>query len=126
MKVVIVGGGLGGVRAALKLANRKGIDVKLISPQSYFEYHAALYRSATGRSPLEVAIPLKDFFGYAKNVEVIDDTIEDIDSKDQVVVGKSDSRYEYEKLIRCYLYGSGWLPQYFSCLEQPSLSRCFR
>lgn len=99
MKVVIVGGGFGGVRAALKLANRKGIDVKLISPQSYFEYHAALYRSATGRSPLEVAIPLKDFFGYAKNVEVIDDTIEDIDSKDQVVVGKSDSRYEYEKLI---------------------------
>ena len=68
MKVVIVGGGFGGVRAALSLSNKSGVEVKLISSQSYFEYHAALYRSATGRSPLEVAIPLRDFFAYAKNV----------------------------------------------------------
>jgi NADH dehydrogenase len=99
MKVVIVGGGFGGVRAALSLANKRDIEVKLISSQSYFEYHAALYRSATGRSPLEVAIPLGDFFAYARNVEVLKDTVTNIDSQKQKVVGDSGSAYEYDELI---------------------------
>jgi len=99
MKVVIVGGGFGGVRAALLLANKKGISVKLVSRQSYFEYHAALYRSATGRSPLEVAIPLKDFFTYAKNVEVVEDTITNINHQDKFITSQFGSRYEYDYLI---------------------------
>ena len=99
MRVVIVGGGFGGVKAALSLANKKNIDVKLISDQNYFEYHAALYRSATGRSPLEVTIPLKDFFEYAKNIEVIQDSITDIDSSSNLVIGESRSNYKYDKLI---------------------------
>jgi NADH dehydrogenase len=99
VRVVIVGGGFGGVKAALSLANKKNIDVKLISDQNYFEYHAALYRSATGRSPLEVTIPLKDFFEYAKNIEVIQDLITDIDSSSNSVIGESGSNYKYDKLI---------------------------
>ena len=99
MRIVIVGGGFGGVRAALSLANKKGLEIKLVSDQSYFEYHAALYRSATGRSPLEVAIPLKEFFKYAKNIEVVEDTIESIEPKSTQVVGKAGSRYVYDKLI---------------------------
>lgn len=99
MKIVIIGGGFGGVKSALSLANKKDIDVKLISDQSYFEYHAALYRSATGRSPLEVTIPLSDFFEYAKNVEVIQDKITDMDSTLNTVVGDSGSVYKYDKLI---------------------------
>lgn len=99
MKVVIVGGGFGGVRAALLLANKKGIEVTLISPRSYFEYHAALYRSATGRSPLEVAIPLRNFFAYARNIEVVEDTIVGIDHKNKLVLGESDSKYTYSHLI---------------------------
>lgn len=99
MRVVIVGGGFGGVRAALSLANKRGIEVKLISNQGYFEYHAALYRSATGRSPLEVAIPLRDFFAYAKNVEVLEDTIADIDKDNRKVTGESGSKYAYDALI---------------------------
>lgn len=99
MKVVIVGGGFGGVRVALGLANKKGIEVKLISSQTYFEYHAALYRSATGRSPLEVAIPLRDFFAYAKNIEVVEDVITDIDNKEQTVSSQPGSHYNYDALI---------------------------
>lgn len=99
MKVVIVGGGFGGVRAALNLANRRGTEVRLITSQSYFEYHAALYRSATGRSPLEVVIPLAEFFAYAKNVEVVEDTVIDLDANQRVVRGQSSSRYEYDILI---------------------------
>lgn len=98
-QVVIVGGGFGGVRAALKLANRKGFSVKLISENSYFEYHAALYRSATGRSPLEVAIPLREFFRKTKNVEVIQDKILQIEPNEHRISGVSGSHWRYDTLI---------------------------
>lgn len=99
LRVVIAGGGFGGVRTALKLANKQGIAVRLISKQSYFEYHAALYRSATGRSPLEVAIPLREFFAYARNVEVVEDTIIDVNTGSKFVGGTSGSRYAYDTLV---------------------------
>ena len=110
MKIVIVGGGFGGVRTALALANKKDIEIKLISDQSYFEYHAALYRSATGRSPLEVAIPLEEFFTFAKNIEVIKDKIIDIDEVRQRVIGESASKYSYDSLV----LATGNVTEYFN------------
>lgn len=97
--VVIIGGGFGGVRAALNLANISMFKVTLISDQTFFEYHAALYRSATGRSPLEVAIPLKEFFRNANNIEVVTDRVEDINVKDKKVSGQSGSVWHYDSLI---------------------------
>lgn len=99
MKIVIVGGGFAGVKAALSLANKKSFEVRLVSDQTYFEYHAAMYRSATGRSPLEVAIPLREFFSFAKNVEVVQDKIVDIDNETKQVTGNSGSRYGYDSLV---------------------------
>jgi len=99
MDIVIVGGGFGGVRAALNLANDPAFSVKLITDKTYFEYHAALYRSATGRSPLEVAIPLTEFFGFAKNVEVVEDKIVAIDPDERILTGASESIYRYNALI---------------------------
>lgn len=109
MKVLIIGGGFGGVRAALNLAGKKGFEVRLMSDKSYFEYHAALYRSATGRSPLEVAIPLQAFFKSAGNVEVIEDSLKSVDAKQHVALGVSDSRYPYDALILAL----GNITQYF-------------
>lgn len=99
MKVVIVGGGFGGVRCALDLVNKPGVEVCLISNKKHFEYHAALYRSATGRSPLEVVIPLSELFDFAKNVEVNKDKIEKIIPEDKFVVGASGSKYRYDTLV---------------------------
>jgi len=115
-KIIIVGGGFGGVRTAVRLANKEGFWVRLISPKSYFEYHAALYRSATGRSPLEVAIPLEEFFQSAKNIEVVEDTIVSLDAKEQTLSGQSGSEYEYDHVI----FAMGTVPNYYGI---PGLDR---
>ncbi len=99
MNIVIAGGGFGGVRAALKLANKQDFSVRLISDKNYFEYHAALYRSATGRSPLEVTIPLSEFFEFAKNIEVVQDSVVSIDSDQKIIQGESGSKYHYDKAV---------------------------
>ena len=77
IKVVIVGGGFGGIRAALDLEKKVGDRAKivLISDKPHFEYTPSLYRVVTGRSPLEVCVPLAEIF-RGKRVEVIMDMVE--------------------------------------------------
>lgn len=98
-KVVIVGGGFGGVKTALELANKPGFEVQLISTQMNFEYHGALYRSATGHSPMEVVIPLKTIFRRSKNVELILDTIASINPKRKVLRSETGREYVYDLAI---------------------------
>jgi NADH dehydrogenase len=109
MKIVIVGAGFAGVRLALNLRNQSNFEIRLISPQTYFEYHAALYRSATGRSPLEVAIPLTDFFKRYQNIEVIEDKIVALDAENKTLTGESESVYKYDAVI----FAVGSVTQYF-------------
>ena len=98
-KVVVVGGGFGGVKSALNLANKPGFEVQLISNSTHFEYHGALYRSAVGHSPMEVVIPLREIFENAKNVEVILDGICIIDDKKKRLASETGNIYSYDKVI---------------------------
>lgn len=99
-KIIIVGGGFGGIRCALDLAKQNPNNAKaiLISDKPHFEYHAALYRVVTGRSPLEVCIPLREVF-EGKEVEVVEDTITKIDLKGRRLEGSSGSRYQFDYLV---------------------------
>lgn len=99
LHIVVVGGGFGGVKTALELANKRGIDVTLISQGMNFEYHGALYRTATGRSPMEVVIPLRQIFKRAKNVSVVLDTITKIDPKMKRVESETGNIYAYDKIV---------------------------
>lgn len=95
----MVGSGFGGVKAALELANKSDISVTLVSQSSNFEYHAALYRSGTGRSPLEVVLPLRDIFRRTRNVETALDKIVGIDTRKKHVVSETGNVYRYDKVI---------------------------
>lgn len=99
-KIVIVGGGFGGIRCALDLASNPLPHTKiiLISDKPHFEYHPALYRVVTGRSPLEVCVPLRDVFA-GKNVEVLRDTITAVNLKEKRLKGSSDSHYAFDFLV---------------------------
>lgn len=106
-RILILGGGFGGVRAALDLTKEFGasagglypqVKITLISDKHHFEYTPALYKLATGRSPIETCIPLGEIFGR-KKIEFIVDEITGGSLSENVVFGKSGSRYRYDFLI---------------------------
>lgn len=70
-KVVIVGGGFGGLWAAKQLAN-KPVEVTLIDRKNHHVFQPLLYQVATAvLSPGEIAQPIRRILHYAKNIEVI-------------------------------------------------------
>src|SRR5215208_4523024 len=70
-RVVIVGGGFGGLWAAKALAN-KPVDVTLIDRKNHHVFQPLLYQVATAvLSPGEIARPIRRILYYAKNIEVI-------------------------------------------------------
>lgn len=108
-RVVIIGSGFVGLSAARQLANDDRFAVTLISQRHCFEYHSALYRSATGRSPLEVAVPLLDIVDGMHNVRLVQATIEKVDAAKQQVSDSDGNHYAYDELI----VGVGMTTAYF-------------
>lgn len=61
-QVVIVGGGFGGIKAALELSRDQRIKITLISDRDTFRYYPTLYHTATGGLKRQSTIPLSDLF----------------------------------------------------------------
>jgi NADH:ubiquinone reductase (H+-translocating) len=118
-RVLIVGGGFGGVKAAQILSKDKRFHVRLVDPKSFMEYHAATYRMTTGRSAMEVCIPYRDLLKYTET-ELIRDAITAIDPVKKEATGQSGSVYGYDYLI----FGVGCESSYFGIegVEQNAFS----
>jgi NADH dehydrogenase len=99
MKVLIVGGGFAGVRAALELARDNNNEITLISDKPDFQYYPTLYSSATGHSHLESWAPLGEIFGDHDNVTVYIDTVDKVDAAQKTVHGSSGTTYHYVTLV---------------------------
>src|SRR6185312_10986799 len=68
--VVVVGGGFGGLQAALKLS-RADVDVTLVDRRNFHLFQPLAYQVATGAlSAAEVAHPLRSIFKRRSNVRV--------------------------------------------------------
>ena len=78
-KVVVVGGGFGGVQATLHLA-RLPVDVTLIDRRNFHLFQPLAYQVATGAlSPAEIAFPLRRIFRRRANVRVLLAEVTDVD-----------------------------------------------
>jgi len=108
-KIIIVGGGFAGTKLALELMNNDQFDVQLVTPHSRFEYHGAMYRSATGRSPLEVVLPFREIFAKAQNVEIVLDRMSDLRSEEKIIEGEAGTEYPYDFLV----LSVGYVVNYF-------------
>src|SRR4051794_15865995 len=70
-RVVIVGGGFGGLQAVDSL-RRAPVDITLIDRRNFHLFQPLTYQVATGAlSPGEIAYPLRAIFKRARNVRVL-------------------------------------------------------
>ncbi len=99
MQITIVGGGFGGVKAALTLAKKKNARITLISDKPDFQYYPALYGTATGHSHLQSWISLGEIFAGHDNIEVIIDSVVKLDKVNKTITTASGASHEYKKLI---------------------------
>jgi NADH dehydrogenase len=84
-RVVIVGGGFGGLFAARGLA-RAPVSVTLIDKRNYHLFRPMLYQVATGLlSADQIAGPLRSILRKQRNVEVLQDEVNGIDAEKRLV-----------------------------------------
>ncbi len=96
MKIVIAGGGFGGVKSALELAKDSRNKITLISDKSYFQYYPALYSTATGHSHLESWVPLDEIFAGYNNIVTVLDSIVGIDPAGNTIQLLSGGNINYD------------------------------
>ena len=98
-KVVIIGGGFGGLYAAKALAG-KPVNVTLVDRKNHHTFQPLLYQVATAvLSPGEIASPLRRILYRAKNVEVILGEVVGFDTVARRVRLNDDAELEYDYLI---------------------------
>ena len=78
-RVVVVGGGFGGLQAVQKL-RRAPVEVTLIDRRNFHLFQPLSYQVATGAlSPGEIAYPLRAIFKRHRNVDVVLGEVVDVD-----------------------------------------------
>lgn len=98
IKILILGGGFGGIKAALELAGKPKLEVTLISDQDSFRYYPTLYHAATGGRMTAASIPLDEIFKN-KGVTVEKEIVKKIDRQTKTVKSASGKTYPYDQLI---------------------------
>src|SRR5437660_12665641 len=98
-RVVIVGGGFGGLACARKL-DGKPADVLLVDERNYHLFTPLLYQVATALlNPSDIAYPLRTVFRKSPNVRVLQATVSGVDLERQVVHVCPDKEIPYDYLV---------------------------
>ena len=98
VRVVIIGGGFGGLNAAKALA-KSHIRVTIIDRRNYHTFQPLMYQVATaGLSPGEIAAPIRSILRSDKNIEVLMAEVTGFDLERRFVL-TSDSSIPYDYLI---------------------------
>jgi NADH dehydrogenase len=99
-RVVIVGGGFGGLYAAQSFARATNVEVTLIDRRNFHLFQPLLYQVATGGlSPGDIASPLRGVLNHQKNTQVLLGDVVDIDPDQQQVIFKRGKKVPYDSLI---------------------------
>ncbi|MGI8640012.1 MAG: NAD(P)/FAD-dependent oxidoreductase [Pyrinomonadaceae bacterium] len=98
-KIIIIGGGFGGLQAAKELAN-KPVEVTLIDKKNHHTFQPLLYQVATAvLSPGEIASPIRRILHRYKNIEVILGEATSFDLQNQKVILHDGSEIAFDYLI---------------------------
>ena len=98
-KVVIIGGGFGGISVAKQLSSSE-FEVTLIDKTNHHLFQPLLYQVATAAlSPGDIAIPIRAIFSKRKNLNVILGEVTDIQKDAQQVQLKDGELIPFDYLI---------------------------
>lgn len=98
-KVIIIGGGFGGLNAA-KALKKADVDILLIDKTNYHLFQPLLYEVATAAlSPGEIATPLREILRHQGNISVIMGEVADINIEQKQVILSNQAWFEYDYLI---------------------------
>jgi NADH dehydrogenase len=98
-RVVILGGGFGGMLAAQAL-KRAPVEVTLIDRRNFHLFQPLLYQVATGSlSPGEIAAPLRGVLSRQKNTQVLLGEAYDVDPIARQITLRDGARFEYDTLV---------------------------
>lgn len=97
-KVIIIGGGFGGLTAAKALKN-VAVEITLIDKTNHHLFQPLLYQVATAAlSPGDIAAPIRGILSKQRNVRVIMGEVEKIDT-DRKQVYLDNEQFDYDYLI---------------------------
>ncbi|RMH87405.1 MAG: NAD(P)/FAD-dependent oxidoreductase, partial [Calditrichaeota bacterium] len=122
-RVIIVGGGFGGLYAAKSLGNAP-VEVLLIDRRNFHLFQPLLYQVATGGlSPGDIASPLRAVLNKYRNIRVIKGEVVDIDPAGRLVQVRRPGTGDLEAFSYNYLIvGVGVRHHYFGNEEWCTLA----
>ena len=96
MKIIIVGGGFGGLKLARNLSNKKGIEILLIDKFNYHQFQPLFYQVATaGLDASNIAFPLRKAFQHSKNIRIrVTDLKEIVAAENKIITGTGEEGYD--------------------------------
>ncbi len=97
-KVLIVGGGFAGVKAALDLVQDDRFEITLLSDSDSFQYYPRLYHVATGGTRENAAIPLRSIF-EGKRITIKQGRAASLDRKQKQIMTDQNEAYSYDTLV---------------------------
>ncbi|MFN8446826.1 MAG: NAD(P)/FAD-dependent oxidoreductase [Caldilineaceae bacterium] len=98
-RVVIVGGGFGGLYATQSL-RKAAVSIVLIDKRNFHLFQPLLYQVATGAlSPANIAAPLRAILKHQSNVTTLLGEVVDIDPKQRTLQLAEGNQVEYDTLI---------------------------
>ena len=115
-RVIIIGGGFGGLNVAMSL-NKAKMEILLLDKKNHHLFQPLLYQVASAAlSPADIAIPLREIMRSHKNTTVLMGDVKDIDKEKRLVILGNGETFNYDYLVvatgarHSYFGNDAWEP----------------
>jgi NADH:ubiquinone reductase (H+-translocating) len=99
MKLIIIGGGFGGLKLARKLNNKPGFEITVIDRFNFHQFQPLFYQVATaGLDASNISFPLRKVFQKSKNIRFKMAEVKQIIAAENKII-TSIGEMEYDRLV---------------------------